>query len=99
MTNIDLTQILSLLQATLQATNKIIDSQPVIKPDSGVKASVNPTTASSGNSFHDENEDDDGLLRDITQEIELESKRGASIHVKLQKAITDLIWASLKRIS
>ena len=46
---------------------------------------------------HQENEDDDDLLRNITHEFEFEEKKGPTIYAKLQKILEDLILEIFKK--
>ena len=69
------------------------------KPHSGVKTSVDPTTASSGNSITDKSEDDIDLLGHITQEFEFVEKNWSPIHAKVQKTLQDLTGSYLQSIS
>ena len=65
-------------------------------PDHGKRAPVDPTSVSGNNQLCDENDDDDELMRDITQEFEFEGE-GPPIHPKLHKILQGLIWGIFKK--
>ena len=62
------------------------------KPHSGAKTSVDPTTASSGNSITDKSEDDIDLLRHITQKFEFVEKKLITNSCKSSKNPTRFNW-------
>ena len=102
MANLNLTQILALLQNNLLQNQGNNGSQALEMSDTGTdflvsKKVVDPTTFASNSKCDDAQEDDDELLRDMTQEFQCEEERGPPIHDKLQKILQDLIWGVFKK--
>ena len=84
LTNLNLTQLLALLQNSIQNQSNI-DPSVATLPD----PTQNKTTVDSTGENLKENEDNDDekdeLLQDLTQEFECQEERGPRIHKKLEK--------------
>ena len=93
--NVNFAQILTLLQTSFLTANSV--AQTVNMPDHGTHAPADSTGVSGNNQLCHENDDNDELLRDITQEIEFEEEKGPPIHQKLYKIMQDLIWGIFKK--
>ena len=94
LTNLNLTQLLALLQNSIQNQSNI-DPSVAILPDSSQNKKTVDSTGETLKENGDNYDEEDELLQDLTQECECQKERGPPphpIHKKLEKNLQDLLW-------
>ena len=95
-TNLNLTQLLALLQNSIQ-NQPNIDPLVATLPDSGQNNNTVDSTGENPKENGDNDEEEDELLQVLTQEFESQEDRGPPIHKKLEKILQDLLWGVFKK--
>ena len=96
LTNLDLTQLLALLQNSIQNQSNI-DPSVATLPDPGQNKTTVDSTGENLFKNVDNDDEDDKFLQDLTQEFECQEERGPPIHKKLEKNLQDLMWGVFKK--
>ena len=91
-----LTQLLSLLQNSIQNQSNI-DPSVATLPDPGQNKTTVNSTGENLLKNVDNDDEDDKLLQDLTQEFECQEERGPPIYKKLEKNLQDLMWGVFKK--
>ena len=96
LTNLSLTQLLSLLQNSIQNQSNI-DPSVATLPDPGQNKTTVNSTGENLLKNVDNDDEDDKLLQDLTQEFECQEERGPPIYKKLEKNLQGLMWGVFKK--
>ena len=96
LTNLDLTQLLALLQNSIQNQSNI-DPSVATLPDPGQNKTTVDSTGENLFKNVDNDDEDDKFLQDLTQEFECQEERGPPIYKKLEKNLQDLMWGVFKK--
>ena len=84
LTNLNLTQLLALLQNSIQIQSNI-DPSVATLPDPTQNKTTVDSTGENLKENEDNDDEEDELLQDLTQEFECQEDRGPRIHKKLEK--------------
>ena len=94
--NLNLTQLLALLQNSIQKQSNIDPSAATLS-DPGQNKTTVDSTGENLKENEDNDDEEDELLQNLTQEFECQEEKEPPIHKKLEKILQGLLWGAVKK--